>query len=56
MPNHYSRRHCGIYYATITDDAGTFELLAMSFKSPDNDAGFLTGRACVKHSEMTIDT
>mgnify|MGYP001985033693 CR=1 FL=1 len=41
---------------TLTDNTGTFELLAMSFKTPDNGAQFLTGEACRQRFEMTVDT
>lgn len=41
---------------TLTDNTGTFELLAMSFKTPDIGAEFLTGEACRQRFEMTVDT
>jgi len=41
---------------TLTDNTGTFELLAMSFKPPDSDAEFLTGEACRQRFKMTAST
>ena len=40
---------------TLSDNTGTFELLAMSFKTPDSGAEFLTGDACRQRFETTVN-